>query len=121
MNRSALEHLFPGRRLTACLAGLLAAVLVTGCVTPTGDPRITYHRATDPEPITGASVAGEWILYPGNATAPDRTVTVEAGEPLGFRRKADGSVVAVAGQQEFDLKPVLVDEYYWKLGRKKGE
>jgi hypothetical protein len=82
---------------------------------------VTYLRGSEPAPIKGATTSGEWILYPGNAREPDRTVTVEAGQPLGFRRKADGSVVAVAGQQEFELKPVLADEYYWKLGRPKGQ
>ena len=102
-------------------AVLLAGLLVTGCIVQPGDPRITYRRGVEPQPVKGATATGDWILYPGNAAEPDRTVTVQAGDPLGFRRKADGSVVAVAGQQEFELKPVLADEYYWKLEKKKGE
>ena len=97
------------------------AWVLAGCLTEPGDPRVTYLRGADPAPIKGAATSGEWILYPGNAKEPDRTVMVEAGQPLGFRRKADGSVVAVAGQQEFELKPVLADEYYWKLERPKGQ
>ena len=103
------------------LAAAAAGLLLAGCLVQPGDPRVTYRRGVDPGPVKGASASGEWILYPGNASEPDRSVMVEAGQPLGFRRKADGSVVAVAGSQEFDLKPVLADEYYWKLERPKGQ
>lgn len=99
----------------------LAGVFLAGCLVQPGDPRVTYRRGAEPAPIKGASTSGEWILYPGNAKEPDRMVMVEAGQPLGFRRKADGSVVAVAGQQEFELRPVLADEYFWKLQRPKGQ
>ena len=103
------------------LAVMPAALLLAGCLVQPGDPRVTYLRGAEPAPINGASTSGEWILYPGNAKEPDRTVMVEAGQPIGFRRKADGSVVAVAGSQEFELKPVLADQYYWKLQRPKGQ
>ncbi|MFL5395853.1 MAG: hypothetical protein ACJ79G_23725 [Myxococcales bacterium] len=117
MSRSVWKRWLVQGRPAVLLAGLLAA----GCIVQPGDPRITYRRGVEPQPVKGATASGQWILYPGNATEPDRTVTVKEGEPLGFRRKADGSVVAVAGQQEFPLKPVLADEYYWKLERKTGE
>jgi hypothetical protein len=117
MNRSVQRRL-PYRVSLAAVAGLL---LAAGCLAPQGDPRIAYRRGTEPSQPAAAPYAGEWILYPGNATKPDRTVEVEKGQKLGFRRKADGSIVAVAGEQEFQLQPVLADEYYWKLNLKKDQ
>ena len=68
--------------------------------------------------LATAPDSGEYALYTATGANATATVKVDRGDPLGFRRASDGHLVAVAGDQHFDL-PSHVAQAYWKFERPK--
>jgi hypothetical protein len=96
---------------TVALAGVLS--FAGGCGSQPGKTIIT--QGANAEPVMGnATESGEYMLYTAASPNPTATVRLNSGDPLGFRRADDGHLVAVAGQQSFDLPKGTV-QAYWKL------
>ena len=98
---------------TAIVAGVLAACLA-GCAGKPQPQVVTYRRGTVPDRPVAAAYDGPYVLVAGEAGEPDYTANVRKGEPVGFVRKSDDSIVAVAGKQEVPLASRLVDSYRWQ-------
>jgi len=92
---------------------LFAAPAFIGCGAQPGRTIIT--QGANAEPVMGSATdSGEYMLYTAASPNPTSTVRLNAGDPLGFRRAEDGHLVAVAGNQTFDL-PKGTAQAYWKL------
>jgi hypothetical protein len=109
----------PGSKAIVFTFGFLAMACAggTGCGLQPGHSVMTQNRNSDPVLAT-APDSGEYALY--TATSPNAmaTVKVNRGDPLGFRRADDGHLVAVAGDQNFDL-PAHAAQAYWKFEKAK--
>jgi hypothetical protein len=93
------------------LSGSLSAV--PGCASwfAKGDTIVSYRQGDSPQPRE-APGDGEYSLHNmfGNVAAL-RTVSLQRGDALGFRKEKPEEVVAVAGDREY----VLTDgNYVWK-------
>ncbi len=105
----------PASKAIVLTLGLMAAGGLTsvGCGLQPGRSVITQNGHSDPIMST-APDSGEYSLF--TATSPNATATakVNKGEALGFKRADDGHLIAVAGDQNFDL-PKHVAQAYWKF------
>jgi len=97
---------------TLLTLGLLAMLCGSGCGLQAGHSVITQNGRSDPVMST-APDTGTYMLFTASSPNPTATAKVQRGEPLGFRRAADGHLVGVAGEQHFDLSP-YVAQAYWK-------
>ena len=98
---------------------LSAGVLVAGaagCGAQGG--RTIYTQGANAEPVMGsAPETGTYQLYTAMSPNPTTTTKLQEGDPLGFRKNADGRIEGVAGEQSVTL-PRGTAQAYWKL--KKG-
>jgi hypothetical protein len=94
---------------------MLGMILLCGCGLQKGETKLTYTRGSTPPPLKRATQAGEYGLYPNNSFNVVTTEDLAAGDLYGFRKRDDGSVVAVAKGQEIELPAKLATAYYWKL------
>ena len=92
-----------------------------GCTGKPGPQVVTYRRGTTPSELVTAMYTGVYGLYAGESTTPDHTVELRKGNRLGFIRKADHGIQAVARDQEYPLGARLVDTYSWKSQTPPGE
>lgn len=102
-------------KLVVMTVGLFAAAGLAGagCGLQPGRSVMTQNGNSDPVMAT-APDTGEYSLF--TAMSPNATATakVSKGDPLGFKRAGDGHLIAVAGDQTFDL-PAHVAQAYWKF------
>jgi hypothetical protein len=89
---------------------------VVGCGAQPGKTIVTQGANAEPVMQT-APQTGTYKLYTTMSPNPTTTVRLEAGQPLGFKRDAEGRLVGVAG----DTTQVLgkgTAQAYWKLQKK---
>lgn len=88
------------RRVT--LLGLTVLTAISGCVAVRPDDSVAAYRPGNSVTTTTAGFDATYALYavdhPG-ATGPLLTVPLSRGNTIGFRREANRSVVAVAGER----------------------
>jgi hypothetical protein len=94
-------------------AVLFALAALTGCGAQGG--KTIYTQGANAAPVMGsAPQAGVYQLYTTLSPNPTTTVRLKEGDPLGFRKNADGLMEAIAGDQVIDL-PKGTAQAYWKL------
>ena len=94
----------------ACLAIALAVV---GCGSQPGKTIVTQGSNAQPVMQT-APRSGTYKLYTTMSPNPTTTVRLNAGDPLGFERGADGQLVGVGGDTRQALGKGTA-QAYWKL------
>ena len=103
--------------LSVLLLGLSVLASAAGCGAQGG--RTIYTQGANAEPVMGtAPEAGIYQLYTAMSPNPTATVNLTEGEPLGFRKTADGRIEAVAGEQTTTLGKGTA-QAYWKLKKQK--
>jgi hypothetical protein len=102
--------------LIAAIALIGIAQLTIGCGSQPGTTIVTQGANAEPV-MSNAPQDGEYMLFTSMSPNPTSTVRVKSGAPLGFRRADNGHLVAVAGDQSFDL-PAGTAQAYWKLQNK---
>ncbi len=106
----------PKRNAPTVRIGLfLTAALMAGGVgcatllTP-GDPISSHSKGTIGEPDRAPS-DGEYVLVPKfGDTTPMKTISLNKGDPLGFKTGRTGEIVAVAGGDEWTYPD---GDYVW--------
>src|SRR5436309_3154677 len=103
------------RQRCGTLIAIVIVALLQGCGVQPGRKLVTYSTATTelPKPVV-AGADGAYALYPDDGITPTEKIQAKRGEKLGFRRDADGRVVAFAGEHEYTLSAVLALDYSWK-------
>ena len=87
-------------------------MLLTGCGAQSGKTIMT--QGFNAEPVTGnAPVTGMYKLFTGMSMNATTTVKLKAGDPIGFRKTADGQMEAFAGDQS-QVLPKGWAQAYWK-------
>jgi len=103
MNRNALRFLL----VVTGLCGF------TGCGIQHG--KTVYTQGANAAPVMGtAPESGTYQLFTALSPNPTTTVKLHEGDPLGFRKNADGQIEGVAGDQSVAL-PKGTAQAYWKL------
>lgn len=93
------------------LVGLMLLVL-TGCGAQKGVTRVKYERGSEPQ-LSEAPSDGQYALYTMTDLTPQVVRRLEQGDKLGFRKRDDGKIEAVAGDHATVLDSKTV-EAYWK-------
>ena len=102
--------------LTLVATLLVGLAALPGCGAQGG--RTIMTQGGNADPVMGvAPETGVYKLYTAFSPNPTLTVKVNEGEPLGWRRAADGRLEAVAGSQTETLGKGTT-QAYWKLDRK---
>ena len=97
------------------VAALALGFLVAGCGSQEGETLFTAGPGS--ENVAGkATRDGTYLLYTAFSPNPTLTVKLKEGEPLGFRKAADGRIEAFWGSPEqthaFDKG---TSQVYWKV------
>src|SRR4051794_16987784 len=103
-------------QMTAFVVSLCAALacgLVAGCGAQAGSTVMTQGARSAPVMGT-APETGRYALYTAFSANPTKVVDLREGDPLGFRKTADGRIEAVAGDQTNVLSGATA-QAYWKL------
>jgi hypothetical protein len=98
------------------VAGFGLAGLV-GCGAQSGETVVT-QSPTGEAVMLRAPQTGTYKLYTASSLNPTTTVKVNEGDPLGFRKAADGRLEAVAGDNPPVTLGKLTAQAYWKLQKK---
>ena len=105
--------------LLAALASGIVVLGATGGGCGAQGGKTIYTQGANAEPVMGsAPQAGTYQLYTAMSPNPTTTVRLDEGDPLGFRKNAEGRIEGVAGEQAVAL-PKGTMQAYWKL--KKGQ
>lgn len=104
----------------ALVCALVLATLVSGCSTQRESLVTDYHPGGPVRQETAATPAVYHLTRRTPADGKGKGDTVEvvardlfAGEPVGFRRNADGALLAVAGRETLPLED---GDYCWHVG-----
>jgi len=92
----------------------LLAGAIGGCGLQPGTTTITFAGGKNSPPPIEASESATYALYASNSGNALYTVFLKRGEEYGFRKAADGSVVAFARDREIPLQNWLATSYFWK-------
>lgn len=94
-----------------CAAASLGFASVSCTMMQRGETVVKY---TDPNQalMTDAPVTASYGLYASTDFDPMIVVALQRGERLGFLRKDDGALTAVAGHREIVID--AGDNHYWK-------
>lgn len=103
-----------GRIYVMPVLAMLLGVMLGGCAGKPEPQVVTYRRGTTPSSTVPAAYDGRYLLIADGVSTPDASAMVEKGDPIGFARKSDDSIVAVAGGREFPLVSRLADSYSWR-------
>ena len=101
----------------------LSALLLAGCGAQKGETFIKGEKA-GPFTVQPAIDSGVYALYSATGLNPLAKYEVSRGDPVGFKDKGDGMVVAVAGTHEYPLKFSSLSGkgyYIWKMQKKSKE
>lgn len=97
------------KRSAIVLAALLFAA---GCGSQEGETIFTAGPGTDQVGGT-APKGGTYKLYTAASPNPTITVNVKEGDPLGFRKTADGKIQAFYNDKTYDFDKATA-QVYWK-------
>ena len=102
-------------KLTLALTLSLSAVALVGCGAQSGTTEVKYNDDLR-EQIQPATSGGVFALYSSAGLEPIAKYELDKGEPIGFKKgTAEGTVIAVAGDNEVELEEGFVGTYRWKL------
>ena len=100
-------------RNLALRACAITALFIAGCGAQPGTTIVTQGRTNEPVMQT-APKTGTYKLYTTLSPNATTTVRLQEGDALGFRKDADGRIIAVAGTNEQPLGKTTA-QAYWKL------
>ena len=101
------------RSLLSLALVLVGICSLGGCGVQRG--KTVYTQGANAAPVMGtAPESGTYQLYTALSPNPTTTVKLHEGDPLGFRKNADGQIEGVAGDQSVAL-PKGTAQAYWKL------
>lgn len=95
------------------LFALAAALGVAGCGLQKGSTVMTAGPGLAQPAMQTAPEDGNYAVYTSMSPNPTGTVMLHKGDQLGFRKGDNGHIVAVGGDQTFDLG-MLTAQAYWK-------
>lgn len=100
------------RALLPSLA-LAATVLLAACGSQKGET--VFTAGPNSADTNGkAPSSGTYLLYTSMSPNPTNTVTLKEGDPMGFRKSADGRIEAFWNDQKYDFEKNTA-QVYWKL------
>ena len=107
----------PRLLLSASLLGV--ALTAAGCpVVHRGQTQIKWASGQTDPLVLQALKDGEYALYAIGDAKPRAVLILEAGDPLGFEKAADGKVTAIAADHRLSFPE---DTYYWNYRGKVKE
>ena len=101
----------------------ISALLLAGCGAQKGETFIKGEKA-GPYLVQPAIDSGVYSLYSATGLNPLAKYEVMKGDPIGFKDKGDGMIVAVAGTHEVPVKFSSLGGkgyYIWKFQKKTKE
>ena len=102
------------RKLPLALLVALALCL-PGCGSQEGETVMTAGPNSS-DNVGTAPYTGTYLLFTAMSPNPTLTEKLDEGTTLGFRKNADGQIVAVYGDREHAL-PKGTSQAYWKVKR----
>lgn len=100
------------RTIRSAAIALLAALILTGCGSQEGETVFTAGPGN--EDVQGkAPKSGTYTLYTAMSPNPTTTVKLNQGDPMGFRKTAEGQIEAFAGESTHKFNKGT-SQVYWK-------
>ena len=102
---------------SVAIAGL--AALLGGCGAASTHNLVKYENGEMPVPPTEAPADGTYGLYSTYDYNAKATYPLTKGDKLGFVKKGDKEVVAIAGSNEVPLQTQWGKSFYWRQEKMK--
>jgi hypothetical protein len=95
---------------------LTMGMLLVGCGSQSGKNIVKYEKGSNLPNLTQAPKDGQYALYSTWDTTAITTYPLMKGDKLGFDNGTNGGVVAVAGNNTYQLQiDWAKGSYFWKL------